>query len=69
MQLTVFSVTAQRGGKITKSATATPGVSDLAVKTVKMEGSYIYEKHIFSCWHIDTSTYIPNLQYDQTRHY
>lgn len=37
---TVFSVTAQRGGKITKSAIATPGVSDLAVKTVKMEGSY-----------------------------
>jgi hypothetical protein len=39
LKLTVFSVTAQRGGKMTKSATATPGVSDLAVKTVNIEGS------------------------------
>lgn len=39
MQLTVFSCTAQRGGKITKSAIATPGVSDFAVNTVKIEGS------------------------------
>jgi hypothetical protein len=38
---TVFSVTAHLGGNITKSATATPGVSDLAVRTVKIEGSYI----------------------------
>ena len=33
------SATDQRGGKITKSAMATPGRTDGAVRTVKMDGS------------------------------
>lgn len=37
--LTVFSATAHRGGKMTKSAMATPGVLDFAVSTVKIDGS------------------------------
>jgi hypothetical protein len=35
----VFSATAQRGGKITKSHAATPGVLVWQVNTVKMDGS------------------------------
>src|SRR3954454_1713290 len=35
----VSSATIQRGGKMTKSALARPGVSDGLVKTVKIEGS------------------------------
>src|SRR5882672_12760252 len=35
----VFSATIQRGGKITKSTLATPGVSDGEVSTVKIDGS------------------------------
>lgn len=34
------SATPHRGGKMTKSATATPGRVDLAVSTVKIDGSY-----------------------------
>lgn len=36
----MWSATPQRGGKMTKSAMATPGRVDLAVNTVKMEGSW-----------------------------
>ena len=35
----VCSATIQRGGKITKSTFATPGVSEGDVSTVKIEGS------------------------------
>src|SRR6188768_2575305 len=35
----VFSITIQRGGKITKSQLAVPGVSLGAVSTVKIDGS------------------------------
>jgi hypothetical protein len=35
----VSSATIQRGGKITKSQLATPGVSDGLVSTVKIDGS------------------------------
>ena len=37
--LNVFSATAQRGGKMTKSAAATPGSVVGAVSTVKIDGS------------------------------
>lgn len=36
----MWSATPHRGGKMTKSAMATPGRVDLAVSTVKMDGSY-----------------------------
>lgn len=36
----MWSATPHRGGKITKSAMATPGRVDLAVSTVKIDGSY-----------------------------
>lgn len=39
MHLNVFSATPQRGGKQTKSATATPGVLLGAVRMVKIDGS------------------------------
>src|SRR5215467_12891260 len=35
----VSSPTSQRGGKMTKSTLAVPGISDGAVSTVKIEGS------------------------------
>lgn len=35
----VFSATIQRGGKMTKSQLAVPGVSDGLVRTVKIDGS------------------------------
>src|SRR5918993_5564448 len=35
----VSSITSQRGGKITKSQLAVPGVSEGEVRTVKMDGS------------------------------
>jgi hypothetical protein len=35
----VFSATAQRSGKITRSTLAVPGVSDGDVNTVKIDGS------------------------------
>lgn len=36
----MWSATPHRGGKMTKSAMATPGRVDLAVSTVKIDGSY-----------------------------
>lgn len=53
---------------MTKSATATPGVSDLAVKTVKMEGSYNKELVVFF-FQVQCITLISNLRYDQMTHY
>ena len=40
----MLSATPQRGGKMTKSAMATPGFTDGAVRTVKIDGSCNYSK-------------------------
>lgn len=46
----MLSATPQRGGKMTKSAMATPGFTDGAVRTVKIDGSCNYsEKKCEAC--------------------
>ena len=78
----MFSATAHLGGKMTKSAIATPGTVDCAVSTVKMDGSYrskiamkcvkiIYENNEIKHQYDDSNKIITSLylQYDRTKHY
>ena len=45
-----FSAQSQRGGKMTKSATATPGPCEGHVSTVKMDGSGWSTVTVFTAW-------------------